>query len=1021
MMTAGVRPPDAPNRPFAERDELLAAFGGTYFALHAAAPGGISPPTAPVSEAMMPRFRQFGSVLAAALLAAVTAPHAAAQFTYANFPNATGLTLVGNASISTSNSRLRVTPNAGGQVGAAWFTTKQTVAPGFTTTFTFSMSPNGGADGIAFVIQNSAVNAIGLSAGGCQIGYDGLANSVAIEFDTYQSGACDAGEVFDPNNNHVSIHTRGPLENSARESASIGLNSTIPDLNNGSAHTCQVVYVPGRLQVFIDDLVNPAIDTPLDLDNMLTLDAGRAWVGFTAATGGASETHDVRSWSFTPTSNPQPGDAQRPATPRIEEPGTPGQILNGADVHMVTGQMSSPVGAQHRCSDWEIWKVNPGPLEKVWSSYCATGALAVHIHLADGIFSGSFVGRTTLEQGPDFVLRVRHRDNSNSPSSEYSRWALRSFRTAPADQLQPLTADDFVDHPTPAWDIDGVGPLTLPSGALMELGSAQGELLLRLDGTAAGNTITNPPVIATHVPVRVRVAAPPTQAMNLGLSTITVVDHECIEHEIYLPAISLAPAGQALFWVDTSGATYQAQPTDTVPTFGHPARATELPWTLLQTGYVIERFATNFRLPVNIAFLPSPGPGLNDPYFYVTELYGQIMMVTRSGQSSVYAGTLLNYNPTGLFPGSGESGLAGICIEPTTGDLFATLLNAIGGDPNQLRPRIVRFHSTDGGRTAASQTLIRDFPTEPQGQSHQISNITIGPDGKLYIHMGDGFDATRGQNLDSARGKILRLNLDGSVPTDNPFYSTADGITARDMVWVYGIRNPFGGAWRLSDAKHFTVENGPSVDRIFMAVAGRNYLYDGSDTSMTNFAAYNWSIAHGPVNIAFQQTGVGYFDGGYPAATANFAFVSESGPTYASGPQSLGKRIVSFNFAADGTLLAGPSTLAEYHGDGYATAVALAFGPDGLYFSELYKDTNTTSPIDRGADILRIRYIGGGGACAPHCPADFNENGTATVQDIFDFLAAYFAGTPGADFNGTGGITVQDIFDFLAAYFTGCP
>ena len=59
--------------------------------------------------------------------------------------------------------------------------------------------------------------------------------------------------------------------------------------------------------------------------------------------------------------------------------------------------------------------------------------------------------------------------------------------------------------------------------------------------------------------------------------------------------------------------------------------------------------------------------------------------------------------------------------------------------------------------------------------------------------------------------------------------------------------------------------------------------------------------------------------------------------------------------------------------------------------------------------------------CAPAaCAADFNHSGSVTVQDIFDFLAAYFAGTAGADFNSSGTITVQDIFDFLAAYFTGC-
>lgn len=54
------------------------------------------------------------------------------------------------------------------------------------------------------------------------------------------------------------------------------------------------------------------------------------------------------------------------------------------------------------------------------------------------------------------------------------------------------------------------------------------------------------------------------------------------------------------------------------------------------------------------------------------------------------------------------------------------------------------------------------------------------------------------------------------------------------------------------------------------------------------------------------------------------------------------------------------------------------------------------------------------------CTADFNCSGAVSVQDVFDFLEAYFAGSPGADVNGSGPVTVQDIFDFLEAYFAGC-
>jgi hypothetical protein len=88
------------------------------------------------------------------------------------------------------------------------------------------------------------------------------------------------------------------------------------------------------------------------------------------------------------------------------------------------------------------------------------------------------------------------------------------------------------------------------------------------------------------------------------------------------------------------------------------------------------------------------------------------------------------------------------------------------------------------------------------------------------------------------------------------------------------------------------------------------------------------------------------------------AFVSESGPTYAPGPQGLGKRISEFSFDLNGNLTAGPLPLVEYIGAGRATATALAAGPDGLYFGDLYKDFGESSPVDRGAHVFRIRYVG---------------------------------------------------------------
>jgi uncharacterized repeat protein (TIGR01451 family) len=388
-----------------------------------------------------------------------------------------------------------------------------------------------------------------------------------------------------------------------------------------------------------------------------------------------------------------------------------------------------------------------------------------------------------------------------------------------------------------------------------------------------------------------------------------------------------------------------------------------MPWVTRQPGYAVEVVATGFQLPVNIAFVPSPGPNPTDPFLYVTELYGTIKVVLRDGTVADYATGLLNFNPTGAFPGSGEQGLTGIVVDPPTGNVYASLLYeypcgpvACPENPTPHYAKVLRFTSTDGGRTAATQTTVLDMFGEPFAESHQISNLTIGPGGELYVHTGDGFDSTTASDLDSFRGKILRAKLDGTAPEDNPFY---DGppITARDYVYAYGMRNPFGGAWRSADGAHYQLENGPSVDRIAKVVAGRDFGWDGTDASMSNFALYNWDPSRAPVNLAFIQPGT-FAGSGFPFAKMDHAYVSESGPTYAAGPQDLGKRIVEFVFDAAEHLVSGPTTLVEYNGTGRATAVGLAAGPDGLYFTDLYKDQDSEppNPIERGANLLRIRY-----------------------------------------------------------------
>jgi hypothetical protein len=449
-----------------------------------------------------------------------------------------------------------------------------------------------------------------------------------------------------------------------------------------------------------------------------------------------------------------------------------------------------------------------------------------------------------------------------------------------------------------------------------------------------------------------------------------------------------------VFFTDSAGETS----TTSVRNFKTASDSQPVPglgeW-IAHEGYVVEPVATAgaFRLPVNIAFVPNPGPNPDDPFYYVAELYGSIKVVSRSGQVTSYADSLLDYNPTGQFSGTGEQGLTGMAVDPVSGDLFVSMLwdngttDAQRGGSTLHFPKVERLHSTDGGRTMATRSIVLNMQPEVQGQSHQISNVSIGPDGKLYVHMGDGFVTSTALDLNSFRGKTLRMNFDGTAPSDNPFYNAADGISARDYVFTYGHRNPFGGAWRALDGKQYIVENGNGIDRLAQLNAGQSYGWDGSDTPIANISQYVWSPANAPINIAFVQPQT--FGGSlFPAGSQNDAFVSLSAATYSSGPQDDGKRIDWFpdldSRDANGKLTTAPITLVQYNGTGRATIAGLAAGPDGIYFTDLYRDDGVGGPTAIGANVYRLRYVD----FAPENVTAVPSNSQVTLNWISDPLAA---------------------------------
>lgn len=245
--------------------------------------------------------------IALALLSTATVA-VAQSFAFPNFTSTAGLTL--NGAAVQASAVINVTNNGANQVGSCFYSTPVPVAEGFDTTFQFLMTAS--PEGMAFVIQSSPLgaNAIGGDLWGLGYGFGNttnpIANSLVIEIDAKQQSF-----VNDSSGNEVSVHTTGMLGNTENEGASIARVSPTGDLSNSQPHTVRVNYVPGTLDVYVDDMSTPLLSVPYTFEDGgtqlsggatggLDLPGGEAWVGFTSATsaGSSGQRAELRSWNW---------------------------------------------------------------------------------------------------------------------------------------------------------------------------------------------------------------------------------------------------------------------------------------------------------------------------------------------------------------------------------------------------------------------------------------------------------------------------------------------------------------------------------------------------------------------------------------------------------------------------------------------------------------------------------------------------------------------------------------------------
>lgn len=235
------------------------------------------------------------------------------SFTYDGFNDISNLKFDGVA--KKINDFVRLTYGAMNKTGLVYFKHKISFNYSFTTNFRFRFldgnnnnckdNSDEGADGIVFIIANTE-NLLGYSGGA--IGYEGIKNCFALEFDTFSNDSTQIENFNDPNGNHVAIQVQKDLEINPVHTLerTLALNRDILKLKtDGTVYFCRIEYQKFEkiLRVFLDTnerFVNPIMELKdFNFSDILNLENNeKAYFGFTSATGCAYEIHDLLYWDF---------------------------------------------------------------------------------------------------------------------------------------------------------------------------------------------------------------------------------------------------------------------------------------------------------------------------------------------------------------------------------------------------------------------------------------------------------------------------------------------------------------------------------------------------------------------------------------------------------------------------------------------------------------------------------------------------------------------------------------------------
>jgi len=329
----------------------------------------------------------------------------------------------------------------------------------------------------------------------------------------------------------------------------------------------------------------------------------------------------------------------------------------------------------------------------------------------------------------------------------------------------------------------------------------------------------------------------------------------------------------------------------------------EIKAATLPTGFTETQVATGLSNATAMEFAPD----------------GRLFVCQQSGELRVIKNGILLSTPflSLAVDSSGERGLLGVAFDPNFPTNKFVYVYYTNGTSSPRHNQVSRFTANGDVAVANSEVVILTLDNLSSATNHNGGAIHFGPDGKLYVAVGENANGANSQTLSNRLGKILRINSDGSIPADNPFFNTAAGLNK--SIWSLGLRNPFTFAFQQNTSRMFINDVGQSTwEEINDGIAGSNYGWPTTEgvTSDPAFRSPLFAYGHGststtgcaiaggafynPTTVQFPSTYVGkYF---FADLCGGWIRLMDPATNTATGFATGINQMVDLKVASDGSL-----------------------------------------------------------------------------------------------------------------------